>query len=212
MTSGQTGNRYVWFVGLLALAILTYITVNTIVSSGHGSRGLQPGQQLPPFAAPLATSDYPDGADADTGGSNVPPCRLTNPGALNICRAARRPLVLAFMVVGNGTCTKQLDTMQRMTRRFPQVNFAAVAIKAKRSDIAPVVRKHGWTFPVAYDNDGAVASDYDVVVCPTVTFAYAGGRVMRTALGAATVKDRVLATDIRTLLRTTPWKRPPKAG
>jgi hypothetical protein len=211
MKQGQTSNRYVWFVGLLALVIVVYITVNTLLTGGHGSRGLQRGDALPPFAAPLATSNFPDGADADVGGSKVPPCRFDSPGALNICRAWRRPLVLAFFVVGKGTCTRQLDTMQRVAPRFPQVNFAAVALKAKRSELAPLVRKHGWTFPVAYDNDDSVGIRYDVVVCPAVTFAYPGGRVMKTSLGAATVTPSVLATEIHTLL-TTPPPPPRRAG
>jgi peroxiredoxin len=200
----KASNRYTWFVGIVALAIVVYITVNTLRTSGHGSRGLQRGDHLPAFAAPLATSDYPDKADADTGGSKTPPCRLTDPRALNLCALRRRPVVLAFTVVGNGTCEKQLDAMERVKDRFPQVNFAAVAIKAKRSDIAPVVRKHGWTFPVAYDHDGAVGNLYDVVVCPAVTFAWPGGTVRKTSLGSATLKPAVLSTDIRALLRTRP--------
>ncbi|MCW3063817.1 MAG: hypothetical protein JWN32_989 [Solirubrobacterales bacterium] len=207
--AGQASGRYVWFVGLLALVIVVYITVNTFLNGGHGGQGLQAGDTLPPFAAPLATSNFPDGADADTGGSKVPPCRFTRPGALNICAERRRPLVLAFMVVGNGDCTKQLDTMQQVSKRFPNVNFAAIAVKASRSDIAPVVRKHGWTFPVAYDNDGAVVNLYRLGVCPAVTFSYAGGTVMRTSLGTATVKPQILATEIRTLLTTTP---PPRSA
>jgi hypothetical protein len=95
--------------------------------------------------------------------------------------------------------------MQQVSKAFPNVNFAAIAIKASRDDIAPLVRKHGWTFPVAYDHDGAVATTlYDIVVCPAVTFAYPGGRVLKTSLGAATVKAHVLATEIRTLLSTPP--------
>jgi hypothetical protein len=202
--SGQ-GNRYTWFVGVVALAIVIYITVNTIVTGGKGSRGLQAGDSLPSFAAPLWNSHFPNGADADTGGSKVPPCKFNAPGVMNVCQLKRRHLVLAFMVIGNGTCERQLDTMQKVMPQFPQVNFAAVAIKASRTDLAREVRKHGWTFPVAYDNDGAVSTNlYDIVVCPAVTFAYPGGRVLKTSLGAATTHPAVLATEIRTLLRTPP--------
>jgi hypothetical protein len=207
---GQASNRYVWFVGLLAVAIVVYITINTIATNGQGSRGLQPGDHLPPFAAPLATSNFPNNADADIarrpnqGRSKVPACRFTDPRALNVCAAARRPLVLAFTVVGAGKCQKQLDTIEQVSHSFPQVSFAAIAIRASRSKIAPLVRKHGWTFPVAYDHDGAVANLYDVAICPTVTFAYPGGRVMKTTLGDATSKPYVLATEIRTLLSTAP--------
>lgn len=200
----KASNRYTWFVGVVALAIVVYITINTLRTGGHGSRGLQAGDHLPVFAAPLATGGFAKDADADVGGSKTPPCRLTSPGALNVCALRRKPVVLAFFVTGKGSCRRQLDTIERVKASFPQVNFAAVAVRASRPDVAPLVRRHGWTFPVAYDHDGAVGNLYDVVVCPTVTFAYAGGRVMKSALGTATTNPSVLATDIRALLRTGP--------
>jgi hypothetical protein len=172
---------------------------------------LQAGDNLPVFAAPLWNSHFANGADVDTGGSKVPPCRFNAPGVMNICQLRKRHLVIAFMVLGNGRCEKQLDTLQKVMPRFPQVNFAAVAIKASRDDLAKEVRKRHWTFPVAYDHDGAVGNLYDVVVCPAVTFADPGGRVFKTSLGSATTDPRVLATEIRTLLRS-PTPRPATAG
>ena len=40
------------FVG----ALLMFITFNTIVTESEGSKGLQAGDELPPFAMPLSTS------------------------------------------------------------------------------------------------------------------------------------------------------------
>ena len=37
--------------------------------------------------------------------------------------------------------------------------------------------------PVGYDNDGAVANEYAVVVCPTITYVRAGGRVAGSTVG-----------------------------
>jgi hypothetical protein len=200
----KASNRYTWFVGIVALAIVVYITVNTLRTSGHGSRGLQPGTHLPAFAAPLPSGSYPNHALADVGNGKVPPCQFKDPGVLNICRLWKRPLVLAFTVLGHGSCEKELDTMQRVMPRFPQVAFTAVAIGASKDDLAKHVREHGWTFPVAYDHGPGVANLYDVVICPSVTFAYAGGTVMKTTLGTETTKPSVLAADIRALLRTKP--------
>ena len=44
------------------------------------------------------------------------------------------------------------------------------------------IRTRGWTLPVAYDRDGGVANAYAVAVCPTITFAFRGGRVQGTSL------------------------------
>ena len=203
-------NRYTWFVGVVALAIVVYITVNTIVTGGRSSRGLQAGDNLPVFAAPLWNSGFGDHADANTGDGKVPPCRFHAPGAMNLCTLRRRYLVLGFVVLHHGGCEKQFDAMQALLKRFPQVNFAGIAIGASRSSLAKEARKHRWTFPVAYDHHGDVSVLYDVIVCPAVTLSYPGGRVLKTSLGKAATNPAVLATEIRTLLRTPP--PPPRTG
>ena len=40
------------------------------------------------------------------------------------------------------------------------------------------------SLPVGYDHDGAVANEYAVVVCPTLTFVARGGRVEGSTVGA----------------------------
>ena len=40
------------FVGLLVFAVMVYIVLNTLRTEGPGSRGVQEGTQLPPFAMP----------------------------------------------------------------------------------------------------------------------------------------------------------------
>jgi hypothetical protein len=202
------GNRYTWFVGVVALAIIVYITVNTIVTGSRGSRGLQRGDNLPVFAAPLWNSSFPNHADANTGDGKVKPCAFHAPNVMNLCTLRRRYVVIGFAVLHHGGCEGQFDAMQALVKRFPQVNFAGVAIGASRSSLAKEARKHRWTFPVAYDHHGDVSVLYDVIVCPAVTLAYPGGRVLKTSIGKAATHPGVLATEIRTLLRT---PRPPPA-
>jgi hypothetical protein len=58
-----------------------------------------------------------------------------------------------------------------------------VAIRGSRDDIGAAVARNGWRMPIAWDRDGAVANEYAVSVCPTVTLARRGGRVVRTLVG-----------------------------
>ena len=145
---------------------------------------------MPPFAAPLVTSDLVGDANvarhADQGQAGArPACSVTDPRALNSCTLARRgPLVLAFFTESAGRCVDALDALQRVAVRHPDVGFAAVAIRGDRADLRGVVAQHGWRFPVAQDRDGAVANLYGVAICPTVVLARRGGVVMRTALGS----------------------------
>jgi hypothetical protein len=102
--------------------------------------------------------------------------------------------VLAFLADRSDRCLRQIDLLERMRPRFEDVQFAAVAIRGDRDQLRREVREHGWTMPVAYDQDGAVANTYAVAVCPTITFAARDGVVKTTTLGEATEAE--IARDI----------------
>ncbi|HEX7290551.1 MAG TPA: hypothetical protein VF250_05410, partial [Conexibacter sp.] len=132
--SGRPG----WIAIAAGLAILAYITWNTLSTPATSSTGLPAGERMPPFAAPLATSDLVGDANvarhADQGAAGATPaCSVTDPRALNSCTLARRgPVVLAFFTAGSGRCTQALDAMRRIAPRHPGVGFAAVAIRGDR--------------------------------------------------------------------------------
>ena len=87
--------------------------------------------------------------------------------------------------------------MQRLRPRFPGVRFAAVAVRGDRGALRTLIRRRGWTFPIGYDRDGAVANLYGVAVCPTIVFAYPGRRTMLTDFGY--LGDGKLAARVRQL-------------
>lgn len=209
-TGTQMWRNSGWLVTLVAFLALVYIAINTLRSNGPGSSGIAAGRQLPPFAAPLAVSDLTGDANVATPGhegaaGHEPACNVTDPRALNLCTLQRRgPVVLAFLITGNHGCDAQLDAMQQLRPRFPQVGFAAVAIKPDRTQLRTLVRSHGWTFPVAVDADGAVANLYGVAVCPTVVLAYRGGTVRETAIGTANANVTTLEGKVRQLLAGPP--------
>jgi hypothetical protein len=180
-----------WLVGAVAVAVLAYITLNTLRTEGLNPRGLEPGTRLPPFAMPLAASASED-QDANVAtrpGSGpegeVPACEVRGPEVLNVCELAERgPLVLAFVVTDAGDCADQLDVLDRVAPRFPRVGFAAVAVREDLDDLQRRLRERRWRVPLGYDHDGAVANLYGVgAVCPLFTFAGRDGRVAGTQLG-----------------------------
>jgi hypothetical protein len=202
--------RPTWIAIAAGVAILAYITWNTLSTPATSSTGLPAGRHLPPFAAPLVTSDLEGDANvarhAHQGAAGATPaCAVTDPRALNVCALARRgPVVLAFFTDGSGRCTKPLDAMAQLAPRHPDVGFAAVAIRGDRGDIGTTVREHGWSFPVAQDRDGAVANVYGIAVCPSVVLAYRGGVVLRTALGSDETTAAALARAVMRLERGRP--------
>jgi len=178
-------------IGVLALAAIVYIGINTLRTEGPGSRGPAATRELPPFAAPLALSDLE--GDANVSGRA---CSVRGPDVLNSCELAERgPVVLAFFAEPVERCDDEIDRVDRLRTRFPYVQFAAVAIRGSRGALRSLVRERGWKLPVGHDRDGAVANLYGVAVCPTIALARRGGTVVRTLLGSQ--DDAQLSAAIR---------------
>jgi hypothetical protein len=179
-------------IGVVAVAVVAYISINTIRTEGPGSRGVPAGVELPPFAVPLALS----GLEGDANVSDKA-CSVRGPDVLNVCELAERgPVVLAFFAEPSQRCDDQIDVVDKVRSRFPDVQFAAIAIRGDRDDLRQRVRDRGWTLPVGYDHDGAVANEYAVAICPAITLARRGGEVDQTLLGSqdeATLTEAVRA-------------------
>ena len=95
--------------------------------------------------------------------------------------AERGPFVLAFVFGPVDRCRAQLPVLERAAARHPSVRFAVVAVRAD----AAAARSLPTSLPVGYDHDGAVANEYAVVVCPTITYVARGGRVLGSTVGSA---------------------------
>jgi hypothetical protein len=189
---------YRWAIGAFGLGLAVVISVVLFLSRGVATVGVPPGHRLHNFAAPVATSDLNGNANLNK------PCRLGYLGsqAVNTCLLTRRrPLVLAFFVTGSRSCVREVDTLQKVSRQFAggAVGFAAVGVRASRSQTARLVRSHHWTVPVAYDLDGAVGAVYSVEICPLLELAYRGGVVKYRLIGNRWLQPTALAAKVRAL-------------
>jgi hypothetical protein len=186
-------SRYTWIVGVLALVAIAYIMLNKLRTDAPGSRGVADGDPLPPFAVPLATSKLEGDAQVDPKKA----CDVRGDDILNSCQLAERgPVVLAFFATRSARCERQVDVLERVRRRYPDVGFAAVSVRGDRGDVRRLVRQRHWGMPVGYDHDGAVSNAYAVAICPTITFARRGGEVVDTSfslLEAGELAQRVEA-------------------
>ncbi len=189
--------RYGWLLGAVAIVVVAVVLVNGAGTSGPGARGLAPGAQVPPFAAPLATSAIRCDSPRDPCDANVatrarqgsagsrPACDVRGPEVLNLCELTERgPVVLAFLATRGGDCAGELDRLDRVAARHPGVQVAAIGIRGDLGQLRAIVRAHGWRFPVGWDRDGILANLYGVAVCPHITYARWHGRVQSTSLGA----------------------------
>jgi hypothetical protein len=199
----------------VALLFIALITINTLSTSPNGATGVLPGRPMPPFAVPTVLGSLNGDADiataADQGAAGRrPACAERGPQILNICQLYQQgPVVLALFVAG-GSCPGVVDDLERLRPSFPGVQFAAVAIKGSRGRLRSLVRARGWSLPVGYDHDGALANLYKVSSCPQVTFADPGGTVEQKALltrvPIAALRSRVAA--LATAARARGWRPP----
>ena len=184
----RPAGRYMWVVGVAFLLVVIVAGVNALRHSGGSLHGPAVGKPLPQFAAPLATSSLDGDANVKQTAKQsnqlgrVPACQVRVPGSITSCALARKPLVLSVIVPGASKCEGQLDLFQRMASGHPRAQFAAVVSGGKHAKVAALVRRHGWTFPVAVDRDLSVFNLYRVAVCPTTVFAFRGGKVESTSI------------------------------
>jgi hypothetical protein len=175
---------------VFAAALLMWVTFNTIVTESKGSKGLQEGDDPPPVAMPLSTSSCRGRCDANVAtepeqgpAGARPACEVRGPEVLNTCELAEDgPFVLAFVFHPVARCVDQIPVLERVAARHRDLKFRIVAVRAD----AAQAKALGSNLPVGYDHDGAVANEYAVVICPTITYVGRDGRVVGSTVGPQT--------------------------
>ena len=174
-------------MAIVGLALLVFITLNTVLTAPRGADGIAAGERVPPFALPLATGNVQGDANIathanDGSAGRRPACSVRGAGLMNICQLYEHGPVVLALFVDSGSCPGVLDDLQALASSFPGVSMAAVAIKGERAAVRHLVSSHGLRFPVGLDRDGVLAQLYKVSSCPQVTLVYPGGVVQSKAL------------------------------
>lgn len=189
--------RYQWMIGAFGLLMVVLFSLYLYTHSTHSRPGVGAGRRLHHFVAPLATGDVNLAANVN------PRCNRARPAkqGLNVC--GRGPLVLEFFALNAQPCVRAVDTLQRVSREFPGVQFAAVATGGDQAGTRALVRSHRWSIPVAFDMTGAVGELYDVTICPMIEVAGDGGVVKRLLIGERWERKDALARELGRLFDTT---------
>jgi hypothetical protein len=209
-------DRYSLVVGLLFLVVIAIAGFHTLGGGGEGETlGLDrfPARwPLPEFAVPVGASQLEGDAnvaqdDCDSSeipcpedAQRTPACRIDTKGAIRVCDLFDLPLVISFWFTKGDGCVDQQDVVQRVYERYRgRVGFLSLDIRDSRDALRELIRQHGWTLPVGYDRDGAVATLYGVGGCPTFAYVYPGGTLESASIGDLTASqlsarvDRLLA-------------------
>jgi hypothetical protein len=184
---GIAGTRYSFYVVILAAILLIAFTIHVALTAHKGTTSIRPGARIPPFAAPYAVGGPAGEVDVathakDGSAGKVAACLERGPGILNICELYERgPVVLALFFQA-GSCPAILDDLQRLAPSFPQVGFAAVAVKEGAPSVAHLVRAKHLTVPIGVDGEGRLGGLFAMVSCPQIVFVYPGGVVQSAPL------------------------------
>jgi len=192
----RPSSRYAWLVGIVFFVAIVVAAINAIPNSGDALRGPRSGTPLPRFSAPDVLGPLEGDAnvkqrpgDSDSAG-RLPACSVLGKGVVNSCQLAEKPLVLTFVFDRGADCFPQVDRVERAMTGMRGVNFAVVYFSRKdRDEVREIVRRRGWTMPVALDRDGAVSNVYGVGGCPVTVFAHAGGEVQGSEIGFLTEEE-----------------------
>ncbi|MGH2879309.1 MAG: TlpA family protein disulfide reductase [Solirubrobacteraceae bacterium] len=184
---GIAGTRYGRYMGVLAALALVGIVAITLFGSKIDVKGIAPGARTPPFAAPLALGSLPGDVNVATHAGqgqagDRPACSVRGAQILNVCQLYERGPVVLALFIDNSSCIGVLREMQALAPAFPQVRFAAVAIKGETRAVRGLVRREGLSFPVGLDRDGILVELYKLATCPQVSFLYPGGVVQSAAM------------------------------
>jgi hypothetical protein len=210
---GIAAARYGRYVVILAAILLVAFTIHVTLTSHKGTPSIRTGARVPPFAAPYALGGPPGEVDvathADEGqAGKVPACSERGPAILNICQLYEQGPVVLALFFDAGSCARALDDLQRLVPEFPQVGFAAVAVKEEAASVARIVYSKHLTLPVGVDADGRLGGLYAMVSCPQITFVYPGGVVQSAALLSrpplATLRARI--GELLAASRARGWK------
>jgi hypothetical protein len=174
------GVPYARYIAIGGIVVLLVVLVIVLVNKSHLTSGLAPGTRVPPFAVPLATSTLEGDADIAVKGhegqlGKVAACKERPPGALNICALYERGPVVLALFFNASSCPSVLPELQAAAQGFPEVSFAAVAIRGQHAEVRRLVHRQRLTMPVGFDAQGALAALYKVLTCPQVNFIYPGG-------------------------------------
>lgn len=211
------GSRRWRYIAVLGLIALFGVALHATLTARNLLAGIAAGKPLPPFAAPLAIGGPRGEVDVATHAGEGqagqrPACAVRGQGILNICELYERGPVVLALFIDAGSCANILSDMQRLVPSFPQVEFAAVAIREERAPVAKLVRSKRLSFPVGVDQEGRLGGLYSMLSCPQVTFAYPGGVVQGSTLldnvSIGALRARVRALLAASLARG--WK--PSAG
>ncbi len=115
------------------------------------------------------------------------------------------PVLLDFWATWCKPCLASLPEVQALSARYAERGLTVIGISIdgprNRARVRPFAARLGLTYPVVFDEDGALAERFDVRAVPTVVLIDTTGAVVRLQAGYRPGETRDLARAIEAQLR-----------
>ncbi|WP_026912890.1 hypothetical protein [Patulibacter minatonensis] len=185
------GVRWLAVAGIVLVLLVGVTTLIGGRDGGPTGGDVAAGEQLPDFAAPLATAPKLDRDDVNVAqkdgqgeAGKYAACSIRNPSVVTSCALLDRgPLVLVLFSRGVQQCVDAVDLLDRERRRFPTLQTLAVATLGQHDATAETAASRRWTLPVAYDRDRGFSALLGAPACPLVLFVRRDGTVEKRIIG-----------------------------
>jgi peroxiredoxin len=184
-------------------ALLVVALVVVVVAAGAGllasARPPAPeGTPAPAASAERAAALAPSTATADAALRQLDLVRPSRPraaedftlaaldgGTFRLADQRGRVVLVNFWATWCPPCLEEMPAMERLWRKHKDAGFVLVAVSVDTDPkkVAPFVKEHTLTFPVALDTKMAVAERYGVRALPSSFIVDKAGHVAGIALG-----------------------------
>ncbi len=146
-------------VKLTAVAALAAAIALTFSACGEGDNSDGEGQDEPGAYKELAVGDEAPDFEAELAGG----------GTFKLSDTDGKVVLLNFWATWCGPCREEMPAFERLYNEYDadEVQILAVNAAEPKSDLDRFIENNGYTFPIAYDEEGIIAADlYRVVGIP----------------------------------------------
>lgn len=118
-----------------------------------------------------------------------------------------RPVLINLWASWCGPCRAEMPAMQRVYADYQDQDFLILAVNATNQDNADravaFAKEYDLTFPILFDTDGSVSSQYRLRALPTSFFVDPSGIIQEVVVGGP-MSEALLRIRIEQLLQEAP--------
>lgn len=165
-------------VKLTAVVALAAAIVLTFSACGEGDNSDGEGQDEPGAYKELAVGDEAPDFEAELAGG----------GTFKLSDADGKVVLLNFWATWCGPCCEEMPAFERLYKEYDadEVQILAVNVAEPKSDLDRFIEDNGYTFPIAYDEEGIITADlYPTEGIPYTVVIGKDGTITETFVGAS---------------------------